>query len=127
MRLPVVGSSGHTARIRDTGLFLLVTSLNPCLIIILCFCSGFRPFIIFEYKGAGGAGADALVTFLAHSIAHRLIGKGSNHPLEAAAGKAKETYSQALSAYPYAPSTEHTFVGVIGEHGVAIIYGKVPQ
>ena len=70
---------------------------------------------------------NAIPAFQASGIAEWLIGKGSNHSLKATVGKAKNTYPQMLPAYPQTPSTEDTLVRVMGENGIAIIYGEFPQ
>ena len=71
-------------------------------------------FSLFENKRTGGADADALPAFQA-GLAEGLIGKGSDRSPEAAVGKAKNTYSQALVAYPYTPLAENAFIRVVSE------------
>jgi len=73
----------------------------------------FRPFTIFEHQGAGRTDNNALPTFLASEVAKGLIGKGGNHSLKAAVGKAEDTYSQTLPTYPDTTPAEHAFIRVI--------------
>ncbi len=78
-------------------------------------------------KGEGTARTDtnALPTFLAPGGTDWLVTKSGNHSLEATMGKADDAYAQMLPAYPHTSSTENTFIRVINEQGVAIIYGEL--
>ena len=55
------------------------------------------------------------------------VGKGSNHSLEAAVGKAKDAYSQMFPAYPEAPSAENALIRVIGKKRVTVIHRELPK
>ncbi len=81
---------------------------------------------VIEHQSARRANLHALSTFLASEITKGFISKGSNHPLEAAVGKAKDTYAM-LPAYPDTPSTENAFIRVIDEEGIALIHREFSE
>jgi hypothetical protein len=82
-----------------------------------------RIITLHEAQSTNGANGNALATVLATGPTYRLIPKGGDHSPEAPVGKTNGSLAQFFLAYPNAPATEHTFVGVVSEKRAAGIHG----
>ena len=60
----------------------------------------FDALFILKSQSAGGTNTHAFPAFLASEFTNWLVTKSGDHSLEATVGKAQDTYSEMLPAYP---------------------------
>ena len=96
-----------------TFLGIGLTSLVCSCFTAFFYAAGAPPLAILKYQGSYWANLNAFVADVASRLGDWLVLEGSDHPIEAAMGKTQHTYTEALTAGPYAPATQDAFIGVV--------------